>query len=728
MITATQRWALLLVLALASPMALAQTLGDEFILFVDGTNVMVPTSDAIAVNDPLAPTSGNRVARINNGSWTHAGFSWSRTEGVDASANVGATYGESDTLYFRMLSDPGNAGVPGISIMLSDATDDSGANDGTADNEFRLLWQIPDSLHNGQWHDLAIPLPPATRAALEEARANGELDSGAEYWSYPGSWSTGGFGIGPGFPARPNGPPTAGTTDDPLWREFGWDHLYRIGPFWDVNGAGAPIYLDDVYIGGPSTDISSAGEAPSAMSGVTFEADGPVNVVSWNESAEFGGYNVYASQSPITDVAAEGVVLLSNFGFGEDTELRHRYEIPHPSLGAEPFYYAVTSLSPFGVENTDVSASSGQIVNENLPQKAYIRQLTSAEADALFDDVNDGNATDEHFPADQPVFMLDASHRSPGDGTTEATLPTEADNSGWFKLGYTDLNELFIYGEITDDQVTFATDTGVASGGGTWNYDSAEIVFGHYDVRDTDGGGVLVGSPHGANGMSRGEEPDYGIRITGLNNEAGNLARSSTWVGWSLDVDFENATAVEKTATGWKFLTLLPLDQIQNTEEGDVFMEVPGSDEVQFIPFIISINDADGGTRQTQQVWSIKPNVTGQWWNTPAQWETVALAGRDAVVTAAEDGSERDGFSLAQSTPNPAFGSADVAFSLGAPGRATVEVFNILGQRVLTVVDGEFAAGSHEVAVDTRSLASGVYVYRLSAGDYVATRRMTVVR
>ena len=101
-----------------------------------------------------------------------------------------------------------------------------------------------------------------------------------------------------------------------------------------------------------------------------------------------------------------------------------------------------------------------------------------------------GRATDANFPADQPVFYLDASHRSPGDGTTEATLPTEADNSGLFKLGYTTLNELFIYGEVTDDQVTFAPES--ETGGGTWNYDSAEIVFGHYDVRTVEGGSILL--------------------------------------------------------------------------------------------------------------------------------------------------------------------------------------------------------------------------------------------
>ena len=715
---ATICWAVLVPLMFAAPAAFAQTetLGDEFIFFVNGTNVLVPTSNANPVNDPLDPTSGNTVARIDAGAWTHAGFAWDRAEGIDATANVGETYGESDTLFFRILSDPANATQTGISIMLSDKTDDSGANDGTADNEFRLIWPIPAWIHDGEWHDLAIPLPPATRAALEDAKAGGDIDSLAAKWDYPGAWSAGGFGIGPGFGT---------STDDPLWHEFEWNALYRIGPFWDNGAGGGPIYLDDVYIGGPDTDISTATDAPSAMSGVNFTTDGEENVISWGANPEFGGYNVYASLEPIDDVMDEGVIRFATMSHDEGNEFRHRFEIPHPSLGSQPIYYAVTSLSAFGVENRDISASSGEIVNENLTQKAYIRQITDDQANELFFDISEGIASDEHFPADQPVFVVDSGHRSPGDGTTEATLPTDEDLSAEFKIGYTTLNELFVYGEITDDTVTFAP--AAQTGANTWNYDSAEIVFGHYDIRDTEGGNILLGSPH--QDMERGAEPDYGIRITAMQDPTGEINRTSTWIGWSIDVDFENASAVERTDTGWKFLTLLPLDQIQNTTTEDAIMPPPARDEIAYIPFIISLNDADGETRETQIVWSIKPNVSSQWWNTPAQWETVAMAGLDATGTAIEDPAVPEhGFSLAQSTPNPAAGVADIAFTLDAPGKATIEVFNMLGQRVTVVADRDFGVGRHVVAFDTSPHAAGIYVYRLSAGDYVATRRMAIVR
>lgn len=715
--TATRVLASLLLLALVHPGAHAQTLGDEFIFFVNGSNVMVPTSDAQAVDDPLDPDAGNKVARFNAGPFTHGGWAWERDAGIDATGNVGASYGESDTLYFRINSDVGNAGGANISIMLSDKTDDSGANDGTADNEFRLIWPIPQWIHDGEWHDIEIPLPPATRAALEDAKAGGDIDSLAAKWDYPGAWSSGGFGIGPGFGT---------STDDPLWREFEWDALYKVGPFWDNNAGGGPIFLDDVYIGGPDTDISVATDAPSAMSGVTFAADGDENVLTWDENPEFSGYNVYASLDPINDLSDAGVILFGTLSMDDETEFRHRYEIPHPSFGAQPLYYAVTSLSAFGVENEDVSSSSGEIQNESLPQKPYILEISDDAATAMFLDIADGVATDEHFSDDHPEFVVDSGHRSPGDGTTDATLPSDDDNSARFMIGYTELNEWFIYGEITDDEVTFADLS--QTGAGTWNFDSAEIVFGHYDVRETDGGSVLVGSPH--QDMQRGAEPDYGIRIAAIQEPSGEISRTSTWIGWSIDEDFESATAVEITDTGWEFLTLLPLDQIQNTEQGDVLLEAPASDELQLIPFIISLNDADGETRETQIVWSVKPNVTGQWWNTPAQWETVAVAGMNVTGTAIDDPTMPGpgDYTLEQSVPNPAFGTAEIAFSLGASQRATIEVFNMLGQRVSTVADRVFTPGRHTVVFETDKVAAGLYVYRLRAGDFIATKRMAVIR
>jgi len=58
----------------------------------------------------------------------------------------------------------------------------------------------------------------------------------------------------------------------------------------------------------------------------------------------------------------------------------------------------------------------------------------------------------------------------------------------------------------------------------------------------------------------------------------------------------------------------------------------------------------------------------------------------------------------------------------------TLTVFNILGQHVATLVAGEREAGYHDIPFDAADLSSGVYLYRLTSGGYVQTRRMNLLR
>ena len=55
-------------------------------------------------------------------------------------------------------------------------------------------------------------------------------------------------------------------------------------------------------------------------------------------------------------------------------------------------------------------------------------------------------------------------------------------------------------------------------------------------------------------------------------------------------------------------------------------------------------------------------------------------------------------------------------------------VFNMLGQKVMTLVDKRMEAGYHSVVFDARSLASGMYIYRIQAGSYVSTKKMMLIK
>lgn len=86
-------------------------------------------------------------------------------------------------------------------------------------------------------------------------------------------------------------------------------------------------------------------------------------------------------------------------------------------------------------------------------------------------------------------------------------------------------------------------------------------------------------------------------------------------------------------------------------------------------------------------------------------------------------------YSLSQNHPNPFNPATQISFALSVAAKVTLRVFDLAGKEVATLVEQEArAAGVHEVRFDARYLPSGVYLYRLQAGDFVQTRKMLLVQ
>ena len=88
---------------------------------------------------------------------------------------------------------------------------------------------------------------------------------------------------------------------------------------------------------------------------------------------------------------------------------------------------------------------------------------------------------------------------------------------------------------------------------------------------------------------------------------------------------------------------------------------------------------------------------------------------------------------LYQNYPNPFNPSTSISFFLPERANVLLEIFDIGGRRVRTLVNGATAPGRHVVAWDGRndsgaSIASGVYCYRLQGGMKTLTRKMVVIR
>ncbi len=85
-------------------------------------------------------------------------------------------------------------------------------------------------------------------------------------------------------------------------------------------------------------------------------------------------------------------------------------------------------------------------------------------------------------------------------------------------------------------------------------------------------------------------------------------------------------------------------------------------------------------------------------------------------------------FSLRQNYPNPFNPTTVISYELPVSSRVTLKIFNVLGQKVATLVNGEMKAGSHQAQWDARGLASGVYLYQLRSGNFLETRKLILLR
>jgi hypothetical protein len=100
----------------------------------------------------------------------------------------------------------------------------------------------------------------------------------------------------------------------------------------------------------------------------------------------------------------------------------------------------------------------------------------------------------------------------------------------------------------------------------------------------------------------------------------------------------------------------------------------------------------------------------------------------DAITTSMESLQTAQEFKLNQNYPNPFNPSTTINFVLPTASNVTLQVFTVTGQLVATLVNESRAAGEHSVNFNASNLSSGVYIYRITAGSFTQTQRMTLVK
>jgi hypothetical protein len=145
-------------------------------------------------------------------------------------------------------------------------------------------------------------------------------------------------------------------------------------------------------------------------------------------------------------------------------------------------------------------------------------------------------------------------------------------------------------------------------------------------------------------------------------------------------------------------------------EEGHVEFAMAGS----------KISSKSGSARQQQpEIKPMKIKTTGQRFMLVVNSTATSTGPANDLPTV---------FALQQNYPNPFNPATQIQYQLPQASDVRLEIFNMQGQRVAVLADGPHNAGEYRVTFDASRLASGVYLYRLRAGSFTESRKMTLIK
>jgi photosystem II stability/assembly factor-like uncharacterized protein len=279
------------------------------------------------------------------------------------------------------------------------------------------------------------------------------------------------------------------------------------------------------------------------------------------------------------------------------------------------------------------------------------------------------------------------------------------------------------------------------------------------DERDSAHGGGIYRSTD--NGESWSFQFGYSTSALGCNASGDIFALSSNYHGTEMRRSSDGGTSwaimniIDSTGYGWPMaIAHGPNHKMYCAANGVWFSTDDGitwehilADQAAFVLAIgtdgtIFVGTAGNGVlRSTNDgvTWdSINAGLTNRWILTLAVspgghlfagTENGLYRSVSTVTTAIKNpGSAPTSFTLSQNYPNPFNPTTTIRYGLAGRSQVSLTVFNTLGQQVAVLQDGEKEAGYHEVTFDAGGLASGAYLYRLQAGDFVQSKKLILLR
>jgi hypothetical protein len=450
--------------------------------------------------------------------------------------------------------------------------------------------------------------------------------------------------------------------------------------------AGKKIYYDFLWTGSPVIDVV----APEPPGLVTASPSNYANLVTWADVPGEDGetYNVYYSESPITDLEADGVETVQR-GVAENTQLAtHVLRAPEEDQEVT-YYYAVVCV--------DASSNESELAQTSAALTNTAKGVTIIHL-----------GTPPNFAADGDLSEwseLAPFRMAPSLGDNFVVTNTSIDDDDDLSVdAYVAMDEDYMYMafDVQDDIVV--NDTTIS----TWLTDGCDIFIGLYDWR---------GLPHTS--YKRGAEPDYHWRFVTNGLKADNPGGDDL-----AKVGDGNYFYKEKFPTGYIYEARLSWEEIAAIAGDSVFSPQNG----MRVRIDYSINDADesGNRDDGGGIMQYSPNNEDQSWADVSRWSYTWLIGDPT------DAEEFDltpyKFELSQNYPNPFNPATLIQYSIPELSDVTVKVFNVLGQEVALLVNEVQSPGVYKVNFNASNLSTGVYMYRIQAGDFVAVKKMMLIK
>ena len=426
---------------------------------------------------------------------------------------------------------------------------------------------------------------------------------------------------------------------------------------------------------------------PVAVTNVGATIDDYANLVTWVDvdGEEGETYNVYTSTVPIEDVTSSSVDVVKKKALEGSPAAVHY--LHNPLVDTEvTSYYAVTCVD--ASNNVGAPGVSGSVTNtaRGVP-------TISMTPPAAFE--ADGDLSEWYDSGIAPfeIGAADNSYGTPHIGF--GVVDDDDDLYGTF-FAAVDNDYFYLAAEITDNDVN------TEGTGGWWTTDVVQLCIGLYDQR---------GAKHV--GQQRGAEPDYKMYFTpaGANSDNGAGVLAAHGDGNYFHSVFNPDYAFEFR---------ISLDSLV-IEDDARLIPVNG----MRTPFELMIHDNDGGTWEGQLTLSNTNDDNAH--QTCEVWSNTWIGDQSTILETDQDLVAHE-FALFPNYPNPFNPVTTIRFSLPEKQHVTLQIYNLIGQEVATVINKELPAGFHNLIWNAENIPSGVYLYRLASKEKAISNKMILLK